>query len=170
MAVSGNERVKRRAEHWLTVHHQGRNTSLPHPDANLDPDACITEDDVNPMRALVRYRMSFMSQQEQKEREHKSSGSSEDGTLSAFGRLAISSLRNGDLPRLADGIDALLSSNNKDGESIVSCDGMSSKDPDSPTHHGMPFVHSKEDPRDAARDPRDDRRHKSGFVNRLVHR
>lgn len=147
-----------------------RNTSLPHPEANLNPDACITEDDVNPTRALMRHRMSFMNQQEQQERERKLTGSSEDGTLSAFSRLAISSLRNGDLPRLAEGIDAFLSSNNKDGDSIVSSDGMSSQDPESPTLLGRPFDHPKEDPRDGARDPRDDRHRKGGFMNRLMHR
>lgn len=111
--------------------------------------------------------MSFKSQEESRERKLSVS---EDGTLSAFSRLAISSLRNGDLPRLAGGIDALLSS--KDGDSITSSDGTSSRDPDSPTQPGRPFDphhRHKTDPRDAVRDPREHRR-KGSFVSRLMHR
>ncbi|KAK1760519.1 hypothetical protein QBC47DRAFT_367357 [Echria macrotheca] len=37
-----------------------RNTTLPHPDANLSPDAVLTEDDVSVGRALARHRASFM--------------------------------------------------------------------------------------------------------------
>jgi len=145
-----------------------RNTTLPHPEANLSPDACITEDDVNPARALLRYRMSFMAQMESNSRastfdDRRSGGSPEEGALSAFGRLAINSLRAAELPRL----DAFLSS--KDGDGVESSDGMSSSDPDSPVHRGSEFNHPKADPRDAARDPRDGRR-RGSFMSRLMHR
>jgi len=148
-----------------------RNTSLPHPEANLSPDACITEEDVNPARALLRYRMSFMAQQELDSRsstfsDRKLSGSFEEGTLSALGRLAINSLRTGELPRL----DGLLSS--KDPDSVESSDS-SSRDPDSPLRNGKEFDHPKVDPRDSARDPREHRRRRSSrssFMSRLMHR
>ncbi|KAM7186098.1 hypothetical protein V8F33_012010 [Rhypophila sp. PSN 637] len=45
-----------------------RNTSLPHPNANLSPDACITEDDIAITRALARHRMSFIAQKEKQHR------------------------------------------------------------------------------------------------------
>jgi hypothetical protein len=150
-------------------HLAGRNTSLPHPEANLSPGACITEEDVNPARALVRYRMSFMSQQELDSQsstfhDRKLSGASEEGALSALGRVAINSLRASELP----GLDALLSS--KDADSCESSDGMSSRDPDSPLQQAKEFDHPKADPRDAVRrDPRDERR-KRRFMSRLVHR
>ncbi|KAF7543025.1 hypothetical protein G7Z17_g11082 [Cylindrodendrum hubeiense] len=37
-----------------------RNTTLPHPDADLSPGACISQDDISPERALSRSRRSFM--------------------------------------------------------------------------------------------------------------
>lgn len=112
----------------------------------------------------------------QQERGRKlSTASSEEGTLSAFSRIAINSLRNGELPSFAE-IDALLSSS-KDGDSIHSSDGMSSRSPDSPTQPAGVFEPAtKTDPRDESmsRDPRDRRRkHRrkgSGFVSRLMHR
>lgn len=144
-----------------------RNTSLPHPEANLNPDACITEDDVNPARALLRYRMSFMAQQEANSRastfDDRRSDSPEEGTLSAFGRLAINSIRAAEIP----GLDAFLPS--KDGDGVESSDGLSSRDPDSPVHRGAAFEAPKVDPRDAVRDPRNGRR-RSSFINRLMHR
>lgn len=144
----------------------GRNTTLPHPEAKVSPDACITEEDVNPARALLRYRMSFMSQQESDSRSStlQSLGlSSGEGTFSAIGRMAINSIRAAELP----GLDALL---NKDGDSSESSDG-SSRDPDSPLHSGAEFGLPKADPRDAVRDPRERRRRRgSSFMRRLVHR
>ncbi|KAK4151744.1 hypothetical protein C8A00DRAFT_45103 [Chaetomidium leptoderma] len=145
-----------------------RNTSLPHPEANLDPDACITENDVNPARALVRYRMSFMAQRELNSRsstfdDQKPSGLFEEGALSAFGRLAINSIRATELP----GLDAFRSS--KDVDSAESSDGMSSRAPDSPLQHDGEFDHPKADPRDAARDPRE-RRRRGSLMSRLMHR
>ncbi|KAK3359139.1 hypothetical protein B0T25DRAFT_87744 [Lasiosphaeria hispida] len=37
-----------------------RNTSLPHPDANLAPDASLTEADITPNLAIARHRMSVL--------------------------------------------------------------------------------------------------------------
>lgn len=37
-----------------------RNTTLPHPEADLSPNACISQEDVNPDRALSRTRRSFL--------------------------------------------------------------------------------------------------------------
>ncbi|KAK2021144.1 hypothetical protein LX32DRAFT_271053 [Colletotrichum zoysiae] len=37
-----------------------RNTTLPHPDANLSPDAVISQDDINGHRATARTRRSFL--------------------------------------------------------------------------------------------------------------
>ncbi|KAF4981431.1 hypothetical protein FZEAL_2779 [Fusarium zealandicum] len=37
-----------------------RNTTLPHPEADLSPDACISQEDVDPRRALSRTRRSFL--------------------------------------------------------------------------------------------------------------
>jgi hypothetical protein len=110
--------------------------------------------------------MSFMAQQELDSRSSTFSdmGSpADEGVLSAFGRLAINSLRAAELPRL----DAFLSG--KDGESLGSSDGMSSGDPGSPPPQAKHFDHGKVDPRDAGRDPRDERR-KSRFMHRLMHR
>ncbi len=147
---------------WLTPG-AGRNTSLPHPEAKLGPDASLTEEDVNPARALMRYRMSFEAQKELNSRsstmhDRKLSGCSEDGALQTFSRLALNSLRAAE-----SSLDAFLS---KDDDSS---DGMSSRDPDSPLQHGKEFDSSIADPRDAARDPRDGRR-RGGFMSRLVHR
>ncbi|KAL2130190.1 hypothetical protein VTI74DRAFT_6779 [Chaetomium olivicolor] len=140
-----------------------RNTSLPHPEANLSPDACISEEDVNPERALIRYRMSFMSQHElaSPSAAMSFSASSEEGALSAFSRLAISSLRAAELPSL----DALLG---KDGDTIESLDGMSSRDPDSPLQQETEFEKRKVDPPDAGRGHRDGRR-RSRLLKRWIH-
>lgn len=37
-----------------------RNTTLPHPDADLSPNACICQEDVDPARAMRRHRRSFL--------------------------------------------------------------------------------------------------------------
>ncbi|KAK2019131.1 hypothetical protein LZ32DRAFT_653293 [Colletotrichum eremochloae] len=37
-----------------------RNTTLPHPDANLSPDAVISQDDINGQRVTARTRRSFL--------------------------------------------------------------------------------------------------------------
>ncbi|KAF4461243.1 hypothetical protein FALBO_11955 [Fusarium albosuccineum] len=37
-----------------------RNTTLPHPDADLSPNACISQEDIDPDRAMVRTRRSFL--------------------------------------------------------------------------------------------------------------
>lgn len=37
-----------------------RNTTLPHPDADLSPGACISQDDINPDRVFSRSRRSFL--------------------------------------------------------------------------------------------------------------
>ncbi|KAK4240474.1 hypothetical protein C8A03DRAFT_13197 [Achaetomium macrosporum] len=145
-----------------------RNTSLPHPEANLSPDACITEEDVNPARALIRYRMTFKARQGLRDgspsrRDRRSSESSEEGTLTALGRFAINSLRSAEIP----GFDTFLSSS-KDADSIESSDGMSSKSPDSPLQPGKEYDQAF-DPRDAARDRRRGRR-RGSFISRLVPR
>ncbi|KAK3326290.1 hypothetical protein B0H66DRAFT_154771 [Apodospora peruviana] len=41
-----------------------RNTSLPHPKANLSPDASIGEEDIAVTRALARHRMSFIAKKD----------------------------------------------------------------------------------------------------------
>ncbi|KAF4487767.1 hypothetical protein FAGAP_11381 [Fusarium agapanthi] len=37
-----------------------RNTTLPHPDADLSPNACLTQEDIDPDRALMRTRRSLL--------------------------------------------------------------------------------------------------------------
>lgn len=37
-----------------------RNTTLPHPDADLSPNATLTQEDIDPSRALSRTRRSFL--------------------------------------------------------------------------------------------------------------
>lgn len=37
-----------------------RNTTLPHPDADFSPNACLTQEDIDPDRALMRTRRSFL--------------------------------------------------------------------------------------------------------------
>ncbi|KAK1980928.1 hypothetical protein LZ30DRAFT_593784 [Colletotrichum cereale] len=37
-----------------------RNTTLPHPDANLSPDAVISQDDISGQRVMARTRRSFL--------------------------------------------------------------------------------------------------------------
>ncbi|KAF4447619.1 hypothetical protein F53441_8876 [Fusarium austroafricanum] len=37
-----------------------RNTTLPHPDADLSPNACLTQEDIDPERAFIRTRRSFL--------------------------------------------------------------------------------------------------------------
>jgi len=142
-----------------------RNTSLPHPDAKIGPDACLTEDDINVTRALLRHRMSFKDQADQRSRSlslhgRSLSGVSDEGAFSGLGRFAITSIREGVEPRPTA----------KEDHSIHSfsdfSDGNSSRAPDSPTHG------PKVDPRDAVRDPRDGRRRRrrSSFFGRLLHR
>ncbi|ROW00831.1 hypothetical protein VMCG_06511 [Cytospora schulzeri] len=38
-----------------------RNTTLPHPDANTSPDACISQDDISVTRVQSRQRRSFLA-------------------------------------------------------------------------------------------------------------
>ncbi|KEZ38657.1 hypothetical protein SAPIO_CDS10669 [Scedosporium apiospermum] len=38
-----------------------RNTTLPHPEANLSPDATLEASDIDPSRALTRTRRSFLA-------------------------------------------------------------------------------------------------------------
>lgn len=38
-----------------------RNTTLPHPDANISPDACISQDDISVTRVQSRQRRSFLA-------------------------------------------------------------------------------------------------------------
>jgi hypothetical protein len=113
--------------------------------------------------------MTFMAQQESRSRASTldDRGAAEEGALSAFGRLAINSIRAAELPRL----DAFLPGS-RDGDSAESSDGMSSSDPDSPVHRGKEFDHHhpKVDPRDAARDPRNGHRRRGSFISRLMHR
>ncbi|KAL2262281.1 hypothetical protein VTK26DRAFT_1873 [Humicola hyalothermophila] len=164
-----------------------RNTTLPHPEANLSPNACITEDDVSPLRALTRHRMTFLECSEgQRAAADRGGEGGSTTSLSALGRSAINSLRNGELPSFP-GIDAFLPSS-RDADSIASAtssdgtsDGMSnsSRGPDSPR---QPAGSDKFDPRDGVaadagrRDPREHRRkhrHRrksSGFVSRLLHK
>lgn len=142
-----------------------RNTSLPHPEAKLGEEACITEDDVNVGRALIRHRMSF---QVQRERSRSSSlglydrtfnAIPEEGTFSALGRLALTSIRGAEPIRPVT----------RDGESVTSSDNSG---PNSPTHsHSSGSSSGKVDPRDTARDPREGRRRrrKSSFMSRLLH-
>ncbi|KAG5665916.1 hypothetical protein KAF25_010041 [Fusarium avenaceum] len=37
-----------------------RNTTLPHPDADLSPNACLTQEDIDPEWSLMRTRRSFL--------------------------------------------------------------------------------------------------------------
>lgn len=142
-----------------------RNTTLPHPDAKIGPDACITEDDVNVGRALIRHRMSFQVQTERPYGrslslyDRKVSGSSDEGALATLGRMALGSIRpSAEQP-------AGIRPTSRDGHSVTTSDGTGSP-PHSPTRQ------VKQDPRDAARDPRDGRRHRrrSSLINRLLHR
>lgn len=150
-----------------------RNTSLPHPEAKFGPDACISEEDVNPTRALLRYRMSFTAQRELQGRssalhDRTPSSSSDEGALTALGRLAVSSLRHAELPKLAEGLDAFLSS--KDTDSIASSDGVIGRSPsESPMQNGREFDQPKAEPRDGVRDHRDGQPRDS-LVKRLMHR
>ncbi|KAL2162683.1 hypothetical protein VTH06DRAFT_6519 [Thermothelomyces fergusii] len=148
-----------------------RNTTLPHPEAILGPDACITQDDVNPARALLRHRMSCMAQLRSDSRaapfdDGRPGGASEERRLSTLGRLAIDSLLSAELPRL----DAFLSPKNAHGGE--SSDGTSSSDPDSPVHRGREFPHHhhpKTDTREGMGRARHKRR-RSSFISRLMHR
>ncbi|KAK0739884.1 hypothetical protein B0T21DRAFT_150063 [Apiosordaria backusii] len=142
-----------------------RNTSLPHPEAKIGPDACITEDDVNVGRALIRHRMSFQVQTERPYGRSLSlydcavSGSSDEGALTTLSRMALGSIRpSAEQP-------TTIRPASRDGHSVTSSDGTGTP-PDSPTHQ------AKQDPRDAARDPRDGRRRrrKSSLIGRLLHR
>ncbi|KAK3995056.1 hypothetical protein QBC44DRAFT_305669 [Cladorrhinum sp. PSN332] len=143
-----------------------RNTSLPHPDAKIGAEACITEDDVNVTRALLRHRMSFQVQTERRGSRSLSlhgrslSGTPEEGTFSGLGRFAITSIREGIEPRPTSTGDVSVHTFSDFS------DGNSSRSPDSPTQP------AKVDPRDEVRDPRDGRRRrrKSSFIGRLLHR
>ncbi|KAL2152497.1 hypothetical protein VTH82DRAFT_5681 [Thermothelomyces myriococcoides] len=144
-----------------------RNTTLRHPDAIVGPDACITQDDVNPARGLLRYRMSYMAQLPSDSRastfgNELSGGSSEEGPLSALGRLAVNSLR---LSAEHHHLDALLPSKGVESSS----DGMSGSDPDSLVHRGRVFSSPKTDAQEMMGKSRHKRR-RSSFLSRLMHR
>ncbi|GAB1314982.1 hypothetical protein MFIFM68171_05192 [Madurella fahalii] len=135
-----------------------RNTTLRHPDAK--PDACITQEDVDPKRALLRHHHMYISQRRQEgdtsslAHGRQLSTSSDEGAITAIGRLAINSLRSAERP---------MSPWSKDADSIVSSDGLSSS-PDSPTHLAKEFGHRKAGSRDGGR------RRGNSFISRLMHR
>ncbi|KAH6626941.1 hypothetical protein B0J18DRAFT_409184 [Chaetomium sp. MPI-SDFR-AT-0129] len=138
-----------------------RNTSRPHPEANFGPDACLTEDDINPARALHRYRESFMARQAASRAstiEENSPNPPEESTFATIRQMAINSI----MP-------------SRDGDSEESSDGLSSQDPESPRHRGTEFDRpptAKVDPRESeAQDPRKGRRRRrSSFLGRFMHR
>jgi len=142
-----------------------RNTSLPHPDAKIGPDAFITEDDVNVTRALLRHRMTFKDQAHQQSRFPSLHGRSlsevsDGGAFSRPDRFAVTPIREGVESRPTTKEDHSVHSFSD------SSDGNSSRAPDSPSH-GF-----REDPRDAVRDARGGkrRRRRSSFFGRLLHR
>lgn len=47
-----------------------RNTTLPHPDADLSPNACLTQEDIDPDRALARTRRSFLKKKHRRTLQH----------------------------------------------------------------------------------------------------
>ena len=47
-----------------------RNTTLPHPEANLSPDACISADDISVSRVMHRSRRSFLSKHNKRTTSH----------------------------------------------------------------------------------------------------
>ncbi|KAK3327706.1 hypothetical protein B0T19DRAFT_460947 [Cercophora scortea] len=141
-----------------------RNTSLPHPEANLAPGAFITEADVAAQRAVARHRLSFMMNREH-ERERlagNSTGTSpspgpssftsemhrearmlaDDGSLNAIGKLAFTSLNGVDITRQLGGGGEPRSS--KDVESLTSGSGSDMSagrgHPDSPTQSEQPII------------------------------
>lgn len=154
---------RRASDKRVITNHQlsARNTSLPHPEANFGPDACLTEDDINPARALHRYRESFMARQATSRAstiEENSPSPPEESTFATIRQIAINSI----MP-------------SKDGDSEESSDGLSSQDPESPRHRGTEFDHpptTKVDPRESdVQDPRKPRRRRrSSFMSKLMHR
>ncbi|KAK4451904.1 hypothetical protein QBC34DRAFT_377877 [Podospora aff. communis PSN243] len=127
-----------------------RTTSLPHPDANLSPDACLTEDDINISRAEIRHRMSILVGRDRsraltagsipnspQEAEELFCNSpvlmNETSNLSTIGRLAFTSLHGAELTKQL-GSDEPRSS--KDGHSFASTTGSSGEN--SPTHSHSP--------------------------------
>lgn len=136
-----------------------RNTTLRHPDAK--PDACITQEDVDPKRALLRNHHTYIARQgreggkSSQAHGRQLSASSDEGAISAIGRLAINSLRSAERP---------MSPWSKDADSIVSSDGLSSSSPDSPTRLAKELGHHKAGSRDGGR------RRGNSFISRLMHR
>ncbi|KXX77709.1 hypothetical protein MMYC01_203175 [Madurella mycetomatis] len=136
-----------------------RNTTLRHPDAK--PDACITQEDVDPKRALLRNHHTYIARQGREGGKfslahgRQLSASSDEGAISAIGRLAINSLRSAERP---------MSPWSKDADSIDSSDGLSSSSPDSPTRLAKGLGHHKASSRDGGR------RRGNSFISRLMHR
>ncbi|KAK0652286.1 hypothetical protein B0T16DRAFT_387575 [Cercophora newfieldiana] len=130
-----------------------RTTSLPHPDANTSPNACLTEDDINFSRAEVRHRMSLLVGRDRSralttsalptnaaEAEELFCASpvlmNETSNLSTIGRLAFTSLHGAELTKQL-GSDEHRSS--KDGHSFASTIGSSENSPaSSPTAPNRP--------------------------------
>ncbi|KAK3684847.1 hypothetical protein B0T22DRAFT_442070 [Podospora appendiculata] len=164
-----------------------RNTSLPHPEANLAPGASITEADVAAQRAVARHRLSFMINKEH-ERERlagTSTGTSpspvsftpelhrearmlaDDGSLNAIAKLAFTSLDGVDITRQLGGSGEHRSS--KDVESLTSGSGSEMSGgrghPDSPTQSEQPIIgggggERKSSPRDGSR--------RKGILRKLI--
>ncbi|KAF7563033.1 hypothetical protein G7046_g1081 [Stylonectria norvegica] len=59
-AVERRPRRKSRDTGFPEPFNDDRNTTLPHPDADLSPNACLCEEDINPDRCLTRTHRSFL--------------------------------------------------------------------------------------------------------------
>ncbi|KAK3944107.1 hypothetical protein QBC46DRAFT_337842 [Diplogelasinospora grovesii] len=144
-----------------------RNTSLPHPEANLAPDACITEEDITPVKAELRLkRMSFEATKSRHNRMYSDSSLPADGgIMSAIGKLALSSLNGAELAKHL-GDNSRLS---KDADSLASIDGTGSGGsspvrPKDLSQTTAPELGDGDDPREGRS------RRRSSVLRRLMHR
>jgi len=147
--------------------HPERNTTLPHPEANLSPGVILTEDDISVRRAIARHRASFLADCKptpslslgapitiHPTTEYCSSPISLDSTdkfpsTGAIGSLALAGLRGADHL----GQQSVEPRSSRDGESVFMSSPGGSSAGNSPTH--------------APRSPKGRRR---SFLKRLTHR
>jgi hypothetical protein len=123
-----------------------RNTTLPHPDADLSPNACISEADINPEKALSRARRSFL-----KNRKHRHTLQHGKITPQQEAMYSMSSLVSSDVgtsdttPKAAVPSLSSVRVSKDDTDSIISQreDETPPTSPDVPTHRSKGGILSK---------------------------
>lgn len=122
-----------------------RNTTLPHPDADLSPNACISEADINPDKALSQTRRSFLKKRHRHTLQHGKITPQQEAMYS-MSSLVSSEVGNTDTtPKAAVSSLSSVRVSKDDTDSIVSQreDETPPTSPDVPTHRSKGGILSK---------------------------